>query len=165
MKEEATTLSLELIIRQLVNIIQTIPEPLATAIVTLIGGYFILGPTLRKQQKTEFQNVIGKKKSEALIEMKKLIRMIDAIEVYEIESFLEAGNTFGINNSNVLFCPEVMFSTQNFCELQNHIQYLRANHEDYLDREATAYLWYLDRYVMEAMTFLGQNKSIWEFKK
>ena len=115
---------------------------LVVSIITLLGGYFIYGPKLRKQQKLEFQKEIGKSKAKVLIEFKDLIQTIDAIEVYDIDKELESGKGLSIRDPDIAIYPEIMNDYKTLNKFTDKVIDLR-NKEKYLDMEAAAYLLYL----------------------
>lgn len=125
---------------------------LCVALITLIGGYFIYGPKLRKEQKSEFQKEIGRKKAAALIEFKEIIRICDSIEIYDVENEIKDTVIFKITENDVALYPGFLGSEDSLNEFMEKVCNLRKS-DMYLDNEAAAYLLYLYKYMFEFLNF------------
>ena len=125
---------------------------LCVALITLVGGYFIYGPKLRKEQKSEFQKEIGRKKAAALIEFKEIIRICDSIEIYDVENEIRNAVILKITGGDGAYYPGFMGSGESLDDFMEKVCNLRKT-EMYLDNEAAAYLLYLYKYMFEFLNF------------
>lgn len=127
---------------------------LGVAVLTLIGGYLIYGPKLRKEQKSDFQKDIGKKKADALIQFKELIHICDTIDIYDVENETSDSVAIKITEIDSAIYPGFMEDEKTLNDFMEKVSSLRSV-EMYLDNEAAAYLLYLYKYMFELVNFIS----------
>lgn len=122
-----------------------------TATFTILLNRWKIG----REQKVRFENHIGDKITNAIIEIRELVIEANAYEVYDIDNILEnEGKDFNVFN-DVRNYPAIMNGQAEFCEFTNKINDARKNNEKYLDRETAAYLYYMNRYTLQLMIYIG----------
>lgn len=117
---------------------------------------------IRKENKKDFQNVIGKSKAEALDKLFIVIREARTVETYNINEYLNAGGVLKVDERTMQY-PAIMNDFDSLNEFHDLIENIRNNHEQYLDRKVAIHIILMDKYLYNLSTYIsssGKNKLL-----
>lgn len=132
---------------------------IAAAIVSMIG--MVVGALLdnvfqrsrlKKEQKVRFQDVIGEKIAEALIEIRGVAE--EAALVKHVSTFKGGAESVDIMSGFCLACPQILTSGKALHAYYKKINSLRLSVNQYVDCETAAYLDYMETYLKQLMLYL-----------
>lgn len=113
---------------------------------------------LKKEQKVRFQDMIGEKISNALLEVREIVGEASAIEIFDPSEYGgEKPEPASLMDGQPIIYQAILEDSEALNAYFEKIHEARRNYNKYLDREAAAYLYYAERYLMQLQTYFEQE--------
>lgn len=111
---------------------------------------------LKSEQRIRFQNIIGDRISNSLIELRELIEEVSVIERYDIINPNE--NEEGVIDAfDGTIYPAIMNDIETLGSFTEKINEVRKKHEKNLDCKTALHLWYGSRYFTQLLIYVGKE--------
>lgn len=111
---------------------------------------------LKSEQRIRFQNIIGDRISESLIELRELIGEAAMIERYDIINPDESDERV-IDAFHGTIYPAVMGDMNTLISFTEKINDVRKKHEKNLDCKTALHLWYGSRYFTQLLIYISKE--------
>ncbi len=108
---------------------------------------------MKKEQKMRAEDATGKKISDALLEVKELIRISEGIEIYNVSEEIER-NDFNAFKPEAIY-PEIMDDVESLFGFLDLIRDCRKRNEPYLDCGTALHLVFIERYMEQMIHYIG----------
>lgn len=127
---------------------------ISSGILNIFITHALTRSALKKEQKVGYENMLGEKIIDALIQVRELELQCNSIELYEPEVVFEDDEFDGFGNNAIGLT--ITEDKENFFKFMNEVSKLRRECEMYLGYEEAAMLYYMERYCQEFLHILTQ---------
>lgn len=110
----------------------------------------------RVEQRVVFQNELGRKKADALFQVRELILQLDVFEALE-ESIYQALEN-NENSKNLIWYPQFMSDFDTLLDYWREILEVRGKYEPFLSYKTAAQLYTFDMYLRDLIFYIKEGK-------
>lgn len=121
--------------------------------------YILTANKIKKERKARYQDVIGAKIAEALLETRKLERKIREKEEYDEDAITNPEKRIDFFEGNITY-PGIFTSSERFFEFQEKISHIRREYEEFLTYKEVALLIVIENYCMNVLEFAGKEEVV-----